>query len=292
MNRSGPLAIVDIGSNSVRLVVYAGASSPPTPIFNEKVVAGLGAGKSRTLPKDARSKALAALSRFRVLIDDMNVRQTAVVATAAIRDAEDGSAFIDEVVRIGFDVQLLSGEEEARLAGEGVSWGMADAAGIVGDLGGGSLELVEVGAGADERGLSMPLGVLRIDHSSRGEREAREILKAGIDQSALRERGRGRAFYTVGGSWRALARIDMIANGLPITDTHGYRMSPDRPRRIRSLVDAKDPRLSAVVKPERLATSPVAAMLLELIVDELEPSQIVVSAFGIREGLLRRLARD
>ena len=140
------MAIIDIGSNSVRLVVYAGAQLIPTPIFTEKVVARLGADfqKSRTLPQDAREKARGALRRFKLVIDDMNVSQPKVVATAAIRDAEDGAAFIDEVANIGFEVQLLSAEEEAHIAGEGVRWAIPDAHGIVGDLGGGSLELIDI----------------------------------------------------------------------------------------------------------------------------------------------------
>jgi exopolyphosphatase/guanosine-5'-triphosphate,3'-diphosphate pyrophosphatase len=252
------------------------------------VLAGLGSGlgKSRSLPDEAREKALAALRRFRLLIDHMKVKRTHVVATAAIRDAEDGEKFVEEVDRIGFECEVLSAEEEAFLAGEGVRSGTPEAAGIVGDLGGGSLELVEVGDGDSLPGISLPLGVLRLDPSPSGEREARKILKAGLKQSGLRERGRGRPFYTVGGSWRALARIDMLATEFPLPITHQYRMKPARTRELRKLLRAVDPRLSTAAAPPRLATSPVAAMLLDLLVDELEPSQIIVSTYGIREGLL------
>jgi exopolyphosphatase/guanosine-5'-triphosphate,3'-diphosphate pyrophosphatase len=252
------------------------------------VLAGLGAGlgKSRTLPDEAREKALAALRRFRLLIDHMKVKRTYVVATAAIRDAEDGDEFVEEVDRIGFECEVLSAEEEAFLAGEGVRSGTPEADGIVGDLGGGSLELVEVGDGGNLPGISLPLGVLRLDPTPSGEREARKILKAGLKQSGLRERGRGRPFYTVGGSWRALARIDMLASDFPLPITHQYRMKPARARDLRKILRDVDPHLSNSVAAPRLATSPVAAMLLDLLVDELEPSQIIVSTYGIREGLL------
>ena len=132
----------------------------------------------------------------------------------------------------------------------------------------------------------MPLGVLRLDASASGERDARKALKAAIKKSPLRERGRGRTFYMVGGSWRALARIDMLATEFPLPITHQYRMKPARAKELRKLVRALDPRLAGAAAPPRLATSPVAAMLLELLVDELEPSQLVVSTYGIREGLL------
>ena len=252
------------------------------------MLAGLGAGldQSGMLPEEARARALAALSRFRLLIDHMKVKQTYVVATAAIRDAEDGGEFVDEVERIGFECEVLSAEEEAHLAGQGVRSGIPQADGMVGDLGGGSLELVEVGDGDTMPGISLPLGVLRLDPSPSGERAARKILKAGLKQSGLRDCGRGRAFHTVGGSWRALARIDMLATDFPLPITHQYRMKPGRARELRKILRAVDPRLSTAAAPPRLATSPVAAMMLDLLVDELEPAQLIVSTYGIREGLL------
>jgi len=270
----------------VRLVVYAGPPRIPTPIFNEKVLAGLGAGQSGTLPEDAREKALAALRRFRLLIDHMKVKRTHVVATAAIRDAEDGASFVREIDRIGFTCEVLSAVEEAHLGGEGVLSGIPEADGIAGDLGGGSLELVDVADGQTSGGISLPLGVLRLDATPSGERAARKALKSALKKSGLRERGKGRSFYTVGGSWRALARIDMLATDFPLPITQQYRMKPARARALRKLVSALDPRLASAAAPPRLATSPVAAMLLSLLVYELEPSNIIVSTFGIREGLL------
>jgi exopolyphosphatase/guanosine-5'-triphosphate,3'-diphosphate pyrophosphatase len=117
-------------------------------------------------------------------------------------------------------------------------------------------------------------------------RAARKILKAALKETDLRDRAKGRPFYMVGGSWRALARIDMIANDFPLPITHQYRMKPSRARELTRLVDELDPKFSTAAAPARLATSPVAAMLLNLLVEELEPSKLIASAFGIREGLL------
>src|SRR5947209_1928051 len=136
----------------------------------------------------------------------MKVRRTYVLATAAIRDATDGAEFVREIKRVGLNCDVLSATEEARLAGEGVLSGIPDADGIVGDLGGGSLELVDISEGKSRRGTSMPLGILRLQPSPAGEREARKLLRSGLKDSAIAERGRGRTFYMVGGSWRALAR--------------------------------------------------------------------------------------
>jgi len=272
----------------VRLVVYSGPPRIPTPIFNEKVLAGLGSGLERSgrLASDARAKALAALERFKILLAHMKVKRTHVVATAAIREAEDGPEFVREIERIGLPCEVLSSEREAQLAGEGVLSGIPEANGIVGDLGGGSLELVEVADGRASGGISTPLGVLRLEADAAGEREARSALKAALRKSSLRERARGRPFYMVGGSWRALARIDMLATEFPLPITHQYRMKPTRAKELRKLVRALDPRLSGAAAPPRLAASPVAAMLLDILVDEFEPSQLVVSIYGIREGLL------
>jgi exopolyphosphatase/guanosine-5'-triphosphate,3'-diphosphate pyrophosphatase len=252
------------------------------------VLAGLGSGRDRsgTLPEEARDKALRALMRFKLRLGHMKVNRAQVVATAAIRDAADGPDFIRDVERIGFACKVLSGEEEARLAGEGVLSGIPDADGIVGDLGGGSLELVDVAGGRASNGISLPLGVLRLQADADGEREARKALKAALKNSPLKEQARGRSFYMVGGSWRALARIDMLATDFPLPTAHQYVMQPARAKELRKLVRALDPRLAKAVAPPRLASLPVAAMLLELLVEELEPSQLVVSTYGIREGLL------
>ena len=252
------------------------------------MLAGLGSGLDRSgrLPEEGRHKAIAALQRFRLLLGHMRIKKVEVVATAAIRDAEDGAEFVRDVERMGFSCRVLSAEEEARLAGEGVLSGIPGADGIVGDLGGGSLELVEVSGSGMSGGISLPLGVLRLDPSPSGEREARKLLKSALKRSPLKAQSRGRCFYMVGGSWRALARIDMLATDFPLPITHQYRMKASRAKELRKLVRSLDSRLSSAAAPARMATAPVASMLLELLVEELEPSHLVVSTYGIREGLL------
>jgi len=283
-----PVAIIDIGSNSVRLVVYAGSERIPAPIFNEKVLAGLGADLDDTgrLSPEAGGKALAALARFKLLIRHMKVKRTHVLATAAIRDAADGPDFVREVQALGLKCEVLSQGEEAELAGDGVVSGIPDADGIAGDLGGGSLELVRVAHRRPSAGISLPLGVLRLRADSSGEKKARKAIKAALKGSGLRKAGRGRTFYMVGGSWRALARIDMFANNYPLPITHEYRMKPGRVRELRRIVGDIDPKCTSATAPARLATAPAAAMLLEALVEELEPDELMVSTFGIREGLL------
>lgn len=283
-----PTAIIDIGSNSVRLVVYSGLGRVPSPTFNEKVLAGLGTGLAETgrLAQRSRDKALAALRRFRLLLDHMEVDRVRVVATAAVRDAIDGPGFVREIERIGFQCKVLSADDEARLAGEGVLSAIPHADGIVGDLGGGSLELVEVAGGQVGRRISMPLGVLRLERSKSGEAAALKILRKGLQDSGLAGRGRGRQFYMVGGSWRSLAKMDMAATSYPLPVTHQYSFNAERARALQMLADAPERNWTKRIAGARLASVPVAAMLLSLLVEEVDPQQLVVSTFGIREGLL------
>lgn len=284
-----PVAILDIGSNSVRLVVYSAASRSPSVIFNEKVMAGLGRdiGESGELSADAQRRALAALERFRMLIDRMGVVRTRVVATAAVREASNGGAFLRAVRALGLNPRILSGEEEGKLAGLGVISAIPDANGIVGDLGGGSLELVDVADGRVRRSASLPLGVLRI--AGKSEISIAKKVRKGLRSCGFEDIGRERDFYLVGGSWRALARLDLAALDHPLPITHQHAMAPDRPEQLDSAIERLD-RAAAKAIPSlsasRLPTLPVANTLLKALVKELRPAQLVVSSFGIREGLL------
>jgi exopolyphosphatase/guanosine-5'-triphosphate,3'-diphosphate pyrophosphatase len=284
-----PVAIIDIGSNSVRLVVYSGATRIPSIIFNEKVLAGLGKGVGDTGAIDAQAgkRALAALARFRILVRQMKVVRTRTVATAAVREASNGAAFLDRVKALGFDPRILSGEEEGKRAGQGVLSAIPDADGIVGDLGGGSLELVEVGGGRVLRSASLPLGVLRLDALAGKGNFAKRVTKA-VAAAGFEDACKKRPFYLVGGSWRALARLDMALIDHPLPVTHEYEMPAGRPRELRELLKgdkAPIPDLGSV-SISRFPTLPNANLLLDVLVGTLDPSGLVVSSFGIREGLL------
>ncbi|MBV8685180.1 MAG: Ppx/GppA family phosphatase [Alphaproteobacteria bacterium] len=292
MARNGPEAMIDIGSNSIRLVVYAGAPRIPSVIFNEKVLAGLGLGLAETgrLDEAPQQRALSALRRFRLLVDEMEVPDPHVLATAAVRDASNGADFLAQVRRLGFAPTVISGEEEGRLAGLGVLSGIPGAQGLVGDLGGGSLELAEVGGGEVGTAVSLPLGVLRIGPpNARTLRDVRRALRRALDESGLAGRGRGRPFYMVGGSWRALVRLDNISSGFPLPITHQHVMPPSRPAELRRLIrdlDRADPKSIRTLTASRIPTLPAAKLVLSALVDEVEPSALILSSFGIREGYL------
>jgi exopolyphosphatase/guanosine-5'-triphosphate,3'-diphosphate pyrophosphatase len=282
-----PVAVIDIGSNSVRLVVYSGRQRAPSPIFNEKVMAGLGAGlrDDGRMSLESEQKALSALCRYKLLLRHMGVREAQVVATAAVRDAANADEFVKAVNDIGFSCDVISAEDEAHLSGMGVISAFPGVSGVVGDLGGGSLELVQVSEGQTSRGTSVPLGVLRVERGKSGEKHAREMLKRGIKEAGLAKSGKGQPFFMVGGSWRALAKLDMIATDFPLPATHHYRIKPERVAELRRLADRAS-EFDGALSGARLTSAPVAAMLLQHIAEELKPSELIVSAFGLREGLL------
>lgn len=285
-----PVAIVDIGSNSVRLVVYSGATRLPSVIFNEKVMAGLGRGLDATgaLSQEAQARALAAMARFRLLVERMRVVRTRVFATAAVRDASNAEPFLDAVRGLGFDPRILSGVEEARLAGLGVISGSPDADGVVGDLGGGSLELADVAQGEVGGRISLPIGVLRLAAMGKADQQLLRRIRQQLEQTDFPRIARGRPFYLVGGSWRALARLDLALQNHPLPVTHQHVLTPDRAAQFQDAIQAagkQDPKGSGVAAA-RMPTLPHANLLLRAVVDSLRPSALIVSSFGVREGML------
>ena len=286
------VAIIDIGSNSVRLVVYDGPRRLPFTLFNEKVLAGLGAdiGTTGLIGEPAMRRGLRALVRFRRLCEDMEVTDIRCVATAAVREAGNGADFVARVRDIGLNVRILSGEEEGHASAAGLFSAMPDADGIMGDLGGGSLELVRVRAGQVLQSVSVPLGVLRVrEVRAQGKGALGRTLASMLAKTGWREEPRGLPFYMVGGSWRALARLDMNLTAYPLPIFHNYAMSPDRIAILqRAVVTMDKAALKAMpfLSGGRIPTMPDAAALLGEVVAKLGSSQLLVSSYGLREGLL------
>ncbi len=293
-DRLKPVAIIDIGSNSVRLVAYDGLTRAPTPLYNEKVLCGLGRGvfSTRRLSDEAVRRALNALGRFRVLCDTIRVGRIFVLATAAARDAENGPAFIAAAEEIlGQGIELLSGRREAELSALGIVSGFHGPDGVVGDLGGGSLELVDVRGATVGQGVTMPLGGLALqdlsgDSAKKARKIAREHLKKAEPQLEIM---RGRTFYAVGGTWRALAKLHMAARGYNLHVMHGYSVGPQDTLDFLDVVEKSD--FSAIqdvelVSEARRPLLAFGAVVLEEIINVGRPREVAISALGVREGLL------
>ncbi len=297
---NGPaVAVIDIGSNSVRLVVYEGLTRSLTPIFNEKVLAGLGREVLTTglLAEDAVDKALAALVRFRALAKGMRVGKQFAIATAACRDASNGGEFIARAEKvIGVPITIVSGKREAELSALGVTSGFYKPDGLVGDLGGGSLELIDVHGARIKSGVTLPLGGLALqDLSSKSMAKAEKITRQALAGVDLLKHGRGRDFYAVGGTWRSLTRLHMWQTGYPLHVMHGYVIPAAEALEFSSLVRRVDPETLSKIEIVTSARRPLlayAALVLENIVRRARPKRVVVSALGVREGLLYSMLSD
>jgi exopolyphosphatase / guanosine-5'-triphosphate,3'-diphosphate pyrophosphatase len=296
IDRGPPIAVIDIGSNSVRLVAYEGLTRSLTPIFNEKVLAGLGREVQSTglLAPDAVDKALGALRRFRRLCETIRVKRVLAIATAACRDADNGPAFIAEAEQIcGTSIDVLSGKREAMLSALGVVSGFYRADGIVGDLGGGSLELIDVYGRRIKAGATLPLGGLALqDISKKSLKYAEKVVSRELGRLPALKIGAQRTFFAVGGTWRALARLHMWQTGYPLHVTHGYSIPAKEMLEFARLVrrvDANTLSKIEVVADARRPLLAYAAIVLEQLVRKARPKQVVFSALGVREGLLYEL---
>jgi exopolyphosphatase / guanosine-5'-triphosphate,3'-diphosphate pyrophosphatase len=294
----GPVAIVDIGSNSVRLVAFERLERAPTPIFNEKAMCALGRGVVTTgrLAEDGIDKTLKALKRYRALCETMRIADVSVIATAAARDAANGPAFIAAAREaIGCEISLLTGAREAELSALGVISAIHEPDGVVGDLGGGSLELIEVSGESRGKGVTLPLGGLALmDASKRSTKEAIRIARKAVVDAAPLSKLRGRTFYAVGGAWRALATLHMRQRNYPLDVMHHYRILAGEAAEFAELVERADSLALDAISAISAARRPLlayAAIALDEVIRRAKPSDIVISAAGVREGLLyERLA--
>ncbi len=289
-----PLGVVDIGSNSVRLVVYEAAKRSPAPLYNEKVLCGLGRHVATTghLGAEAMECALRALRRFCVIGEMLGVGAFQVIATAAAREAEDGPDFIARAEAIcGQPIRVLTGEEEATLAATGIIASFFAADGLAGDLGGGSLELTHIRSGAIGEGVTLPLGGLRLLDEADGDIErAARIVADHMAMVPWLDACKGRRFYAIGGTWRALAWLHMEKRDYPLRVIHGYHMGADAALSFcEKILKAKHVHdldgIMEISKPRR-PILPYGALVLREIIRRAAPSQVVVSAAGVREGLL------
>ncbi len=292
--RNRPVAIVDIGSNSVRLVAYDNLDRAPSPVFNEKSMCALGNGVMTTgkLPKQGMDKALVALRRFRALIEIMGIEDVHVIATAAARDASNGAAFLAAARDAlgGATVTLLSGPREAKLSALGVMSGVHAPDGVVGDMGGGSLELIDIKDAATSDGVSLPLGGLALmDASGHSPKAATKIVRDAFAQCEALDALHGRTFYAVGGTWRSLAKLHMGQRNYALMVMHGYCMPAQEAAELADLVGRVDTDSFLAIESVNAARRPLlayGAVVLAELIRRAKPKDVVISTYGVREGLL------
>jgi len=284
------VGVIDVGSNSVRLVVFDGVARSPAYFFNEKVLCGLGQGlaDSGVLSPNGRERALAALRRFAKLLAHMGVETVSTVATAAVREASDGPDFCAEVLHeTGLVLDVASGEKEAELSAQGVLLGWPDADGLVCDIGGASMELARLQNGEVGAKATSPLGPLKLaDYTGDLDSFIRQTIKQTMDKIEVPT---GECLFLVGGSWRAIARLDMTRRKYPLHVLHEYRMSPEDMIETAEWAAAQEPEaLSELTETSmaRLQLVPSASRVMHGLIEVLAPSEIAISSYGIREGML------
>lgn len=291
-----PVSVIDIGSNSIRLVIYEGLNRAPTMLFNEKVMCGLGRGIARTGNMDEGSvaRALAALHRFKALSHQARAYTMYVLATAAAREAANGPDFIHKAEMIlGHKIRVLSGEEEAKYSALGIASGYEFADGIVGDLGGGSLELVDIRDKAIGRGTTTPLGGIRLSEFAGGSlAKASAYARKTVRNIDFLKAGAGRTFYAVGGTWRSLAKLHMELSNYPLHMIQDYRLDCSAAMTfLESVIKNKEQKEPAYqhVSRSRRALLPYGAIAMREVLRAMKPAQVSFSVQGVREGYLYSL---
>ena len=283
--------MIDVGSNTVRMVVFEGDCRSPAMVFNEKVMCALGARLAETGALDPKGKqrAIATLKRFAAIAPALHVGALAGVATAAVRDASDGAAFRDQVeAETGIRLEIVTGTVEARLGALGVIFGNPRANGVVVDLGGASMELCRIDHGRPGQGVTTPLGPLRLLAPGVAERDLGAGINADIGVLADGFRLDGGRLYLVGGAWRALGRAHMERIGYPMRVLHEYDMNVDQVLEHANWIAEADPAEIAAlpgVPSSRAPVLPLAGQLLRALVDNLGPGDVMISGFGLREGV-------
>ncbi|SEN63407.1 Ppx/GppA phosphatase [Pseudorhodobacter antarcticus] len=284
--------VVDVGSNSVRMVVFDGAARSPAYFYNEKLMAGLGKGLAETgkLNVEGKKRALIALKRFAILARGMGISPLTCVATAAVREASDGPEFAALVLaETGLKLWVVNGEEEARLSAQGVLLGWPEAKGIVCDIGGNSMEMARIGNGKVGTRATSPLGPFRLQQVEGGVEKRRLLIDRVLKKLKSKLEPDGDRIYLVGGSWRVIARLDMERRNYPLTVLHEYRMTPQSVLDTLDWIAVSDPamlRARTGTGAERMALVPLASEVLREMIRIFKPREIDVSSYGIREGLL------
>ena len=297
------IGVIDIGSNSVRFVIYDLFGANFTPVYNEKILAGLGRTLRATGRLDPNGVKLArqALVRFKTLCDTHALGHVLIGATAALREAEDAQDFIDEIHRLtGFEIKPLSGDEEAEVAAFGLIAAEPRAAGIAADLGGASLELIRVKDKSVSDGVSFPIGPFQLLGQDLKQDTAYDLarlrphIKAELKR-APQDLKQGENLYLIGGAWRNLFGVYQRRNNYPMRTLQSYHLGIDEARALAQWAygEGRHELLSwPGVSSRRAETLPYSGLILDELLQIYTPEKIIISTTGLREGLIYRALPD
>ena len=294
MARKTRIGVIDIGSNSIRLVVYDKPTRGAFPVVNESQVCELGRGVAATgdLTPEAMDCAERAVVRLVRIAEAMRVSRLDLLATAAMRDAANGKKLAARLQTVaGQAVRVIDADEEARLSALGVTNGFLEARGVMGDLGGGSLELARLKGARSDRAVTLPLGTLRLLAHEGSVKTLRSRIGRQLNRVPWLAKGQGRSkgktFYAVGGSWRGLAKICMAHKYHPISMIHGFGLGRREASALCELISLASPAsLERFCSRRRAEAMPSAALVMAGLIERMAPKRVVFSAHGLREGWL------
>ena len=302
-SRSDPIAVIDIGSNSGRVMVFERDAST-----HLRLLAGSRAPLRLVRDVDARgqlseatmARTMEALRDFHAIATGAGARHIVAVATAAMRDAANGALFAERLRReLGIRIDIIGGLTEARFGFAGAVRGLAVSNGVLFDLGGGSMQITRFARRRLADALSLPLGALRLsekfldsDPPSRKQlRRLREHITSRLAKVRVRRLGPGERLVGTGGTLRNLAKIDSQMRRYPIGRLHGYELSVERLAEIvERLAALKENRRDEIpgLSAERADSIVGGAVAIQTLAEFVRARQILVSGQGVREGIALR----
>jgi exopolyphosphatase/guanosine-5'-triphosphate,3'-diphosphate pyrophosphatase len=286
-------AIIDLGSNSIRMLIYDNLLNSQIPIFNEKAICELGKNLDKTGKLDPKGSdfALSVLQRFKRILSNLKVKKFKIIGTAAIREATDSKLFVAKVKKIlKKKVQVLTGIEEAENSALGVIIGFQRVNGVVVDLGGGSLEIARVEKNIIYEKISLPLGVLRLfNQPKRNKDKINSIISFYLNKIEWLRKGKTKNLYLCGGTWRTLLNAHIFKTNYPLSILHQYKLPAIEAlkfsNRLSSVKLIKSEKLVGVTK-SRTNYIPIGSYILSSLIKICDPSNILCSVSGVREGSL------
>ena len=273
----GRLAVMDIGSNAIRAVVYQDHSLGAEEIYNEKFRSDLNSLLDSDVI-DIKHQVYLILQYFCHIFSQLEVTDIKCVATAVLRNRSNADEFCQLVKnRYNLDIVVLSGAEEAYLTASGLSLGIPEANGVIADLGGGSLELAEIINSEIDNLASYPLGTKILDRDALTEEKIIEVIK-----QRLPTRTQHSNLYLIGGGFRILGRKYIEISKYPLKNLHNLAINQQELMEFLTQVE-KQPTTSLYGSVRKL--NPNAITLLKSLVSIFDPQKLIVSNYGLKEGV-------
>jgi exopolyphosphatase/guanosine-5'-triphosphate,3'-diphosphate pyrophosphatase len=286
------LAAIDVGSNTILLLIAEYSPATGLRILQEdgeqpRLAAGLGA--TGRLSEESMRRALQSLIRMRDLCGSLGVRQLRAVATAAVREAENGREFARRARDQDIPLEIISPEAEAELAYRAAAHHFPATRMLVADIGGGSLELIGGADGRIELVRSLPLGAVRLTELALTVVRLRDRVRAALGESVLRQDWAGSRVIGSGGTFASAAAMILARRGSAGQPIQGLTVGREELEDLIGTLSAMTPEQRRQVPglpPERADIIVAGLVVAAELLDRLEAADVRINQYGLREGLL------